>query len=272
MEAAPWDKPESREPVLFARIVANESQSGYDAKDLLRRDKEKSTGGWAIEVRDGEFYSREAIFIPRQPVGFPGGTILTIRLRHELKHAARNLGRFRLSVTTAGDPAFLAQLPARLRPALAAVATARTVEQSKGLSEAYRKVSPLLEPERKRVAELKNSLAKLGIATAMIMRESGSGRPSAYLRERGSFLSKGEKVMADVPSALNPLPPGSKANRLALAEWLVSEDNPLTARVTVNRFWETLFGTGLVETSEDFGTQGRRPHTRNSSTGWLCSL
>jgi hypothetical protein len=66
-------------------------------------------------------------------------------------------------------------------------------------------------------------------------------------------------VYADVPSALNPLPKTAMPNRLGLAEWLVSDDNPLTARVTVNHFWEALFGHGIVETSEDFGTQGDPP-------------
>jgi hypothetical protein len=79
------------------------------------------------------------------------------------------------------------------------------------------------------------------------------------VRERGSVLSKGDQVFADVPGALNPLPKDAMPNRLGLAEWLVSEDNPLTARVTVNRFWETMFGHGIVETAEDFGTQGEAP-------------
>ena len=67
-------------------------------------------------------------------------------------------------------------------------------------------------------------------------------RPYTNVRIRGSFLSKGDKVYAGVPDSLNPLPEDVLPNRLGLAEWLVSEDNPLTARVAVNRFWEVLFG------------------------------
>ena len=89
------------------------------------------------------------------------------------------------------------------------------------------------------------------------MRErAGYERPSAFVRRRGSFMDKGEQVYAGVPAALHPLPEDQMPNRLGLAHWLVDEENPLTARVAVNRAWESFFGRGIVETSEDFGTQG----------------
>ena len=87
---------------------------------------------------------------------------------------------------------------------------------------------------------------------------------------RGAFTSLGDKVCAGVPSALNPLPDDQMPNRLGLANWLVSDDNPLTARVAVNRFWEQLFGYGIVETSEDFGTQGAAP-THPELLDWLAT-
>jgi hypothetical protein len=105
----------------------------------------------------------------------------------------------------------------------------------------------------------------------MVMREQpGFARPAAYIRERGTFTSKGELVYADVPGVLNPLPTDAMPNRLGLAEWLVSDDNPLTARVTVNHFWETIFGHGIVETSEDFGTQGDPP-SHPELLDWLAT-
>ena len=79
------------------------------------------------------------------------------------------------------------------------------------------------------------------------------------LLERGLYDRPGEKVNPGLPAALPPLPAGSEGNRLALARWLVSGNHPLTARVTVNRFWQSLFGTGLVKTSENFGSQGDLP-------------
>ncbi len=77
--------------------------------------------------------------------------------------------------------------------------------------------------------------------------------------ERGNWLAKTKVVQPDIPEALGRLPKGAPKNRLGLAMWLGSNENPLTARVAVNRFWEQLFGTGLVETLEDFGTQGFTP-------------
>jgi hypothetical protein len=76
---------------------------------------------------------------------------------------------------------------------------------------------------------------------------------------RGIYTARKERVEADTPHFLPPLPAGVPHNRLALAEWTVSPDNPLTARVTVNRMWNELFGAGLVETTEDFGIMGQRP-------------
>ena len=86
--------------------------------------------------------------------------------------------------------------------------------------------------------------------------------------ERGNWLVKGEAVTANVPHALNQLPKNAPHNRLGLALWMTSKENPLTARTMVNRVWEQLFGTGLVETLEDFGTQGMPP-THRELLDWL---
>ena len=91
------------------------------------------------------------------------------------------------------------------------------------------------------------------------MKELPAGqRRVTKLQFRGNFMDLGEVVTEGVPAAFPPLPPGEK-NRLTLAKWVVSKDNPLTARVVANRFWEHLFGTGLVRTSEEFGAQGEQP-------------
>jgi mono/diheme cytochrome c family protein len=89
------------------------------------------------------------------------------------------------------------------------------------------------------------------------------------LRLRGAFTSKGERVGADTPRFLPPLSNDMPKNRYALAKWLVDEQNPLTARVTADRYWDALFGRGLVDTPEDFGTQGERP-THPELLDWMA--
>jgi len=85
------------------------------------------------------------------------------------------------------------------------------------------------------------------------------GMPSANVLYRGMYDQPRDKVMASTPSVLPPMPASFPRNRLGLAHWLVDAGHPLTARVTVNRFWQELFGTGLVRTSDDFGSQGETP-------------
>jgi hypothetical protein len=122
--------------------------------------------------------------------------------------------------------------------------------------------------ERKRAAALGGGLV-LGpkaTLTVPVQREQTIGKRVTKLMHRGNYLDLGAVVSPGAPAAF---PPMAGTDRLALAEWLVSRDNPLTARVTVNRFWEQLFGAGLVRTSEEFGSQGDRP-THPELLDWLA--
>ena len=83
------------------------------------------------------------------------------------------------------------------------------------------------------------------------------------------MMRRGEVVTATTPAVLNPFPADQPRNRLGLAKWLTSHDNPLTARVTVNRYWQLFFGEGLVRTPEDFGSQGQLP-THPQLLNWLA--
>jgi mono/diheme cytochrome c family protein len=95
-------------------------------------------------------------------------------------------------------------------------------------------------------------------------------RRQTYLMVKGNFQNRGDKVEAGVPAAFHPLPKGAPANRLGMAKWLFDANNPLTARVAVNRYWAALFGSGLVETEEDFGTQGDMP-SHPQLLDWLAT-
>ncbi len=106
--------------------------------------------------------------------------------------------------------------------------------------------------------------------TTLVFREKGGEPKPAFLLKRGEYDQRGEKVGRGVPAFLPPLPPGEPVNRLGLARWLVAPDHPLTARVTVNRLWLQVFGTGIVKTAEDFGRRASRPAIPSSWTGWRC--
>ncbi len=104
-----------------------------------------------------------------------------------------------------------------------------------------------------------DSLINHSVDNTPIMIENTERVRTTHVLERGNWLVHGESVKPEVPKSLNLFPQGQQYNRLGFANWLVDKNNPLTARTVVNRVWEQLFGIGLVETSEDFGTQGAKP-------------
>lgn len=129
-----------------------------------------------------------------------------------------------------------------------------------------------LRREWERLRELKRARAKLerDVQLLMVMQELPEPRPAQVLK-RGAYDAPGEAVARGLPAALRP--PGANgqpSNRLEFARWLVGSENPLTARVTVNRFWQMLFGTGLVKTVEDFGSQGEPP-SHPELLDWLAT-
>ncbi len=147
-----------------------------------------------------------------------------------------------------------------LRKLLTTEPEKRDKDQRAKLKELFESAAPELKEPREALAAARTAEKKFndGIPVVSVLEELAKPRDT-HMLIRGSFLTKGERVSPGVPSVMNPLPANSVSNRLAFARWLVDTNNPLTARVLVNRFWEQIFGTGLVETSEDFGTQGEPP-------------
>jgi hypothetical protein len=120
---------------------------------------------------------------------------------------------------------------------------------------------------RKELTRAQSELARVQTPQTLIMKELPEPRLTTVFK-RGNFMDKGEPVKPGVPAFLHPLPAGP-ANRLTLAHWLVDKDNPLVARVTVNRWWAEFFGQGLVTTPEDFGIKGEKP-THPELLDWLA--
>jgi len=106
-------------------------------------------------------------------------------------------------------------------------------------------------------------------ATTLVMREKTDTKPTAHVLLRGNYTTEGDAVSAATPPALPPMEPEAPRDRLGLARWIMSRQDPLVARVTVNRLWAQLFGTGIVETTEDFGVMGARP-TDQDLLDWLA--
>jgi hypothetical protein len=123
---------------------------------------------------------------------------------------------------------------------------------------AYDRPSQKLAAESAGQETAEERMRKRG-ATTLVMEERKDTKPTAYILLRGNYANKGEEVSAATPAALPPMPPEAPRNRLGLARWIMSRQDPLVARVTVNRLWAQLFGLGLVETTEDFGIMGARP-------------
>jgi len=129
------------------------------------------------------------------------------------------------------------------------------------------------QPARQARADLRKARRKWNAAmdatpAITVMRELDQPRP-AYLLKRGQYDRRGERITADTPEFLPDFPADQPRNRLGLSQWLTSPNHPLTARVTVNRYWQLMFGKGLVRTPEDFGAQGERP-THPALLDWLA--
>ncbi len=141
----------------------------------------------------------------------------------------------------------------------------------RGLKEYYfSAVDPETSVVRDRMAELEPAYRHIyDLATISLIMKEKEQEAMAHILNRGEYDQKGEEVPANVPEVFGGLPDGYSADRMGLAKWLVADDNPLTARVMVNRIWQNLFGTGLVATAEDFGIMGENP-THPALLDWLA--
>ena len=217
--------------------------------------------GWSIDGGQGK--PHVAVFRFEHPVTDVKQFDLTLLFE---KYYAAGLGRFRVSVTDDSRDIEASPLPTNLE-ALIRQSTADDA-QSPELIRFFCSIAPELANERKPIDELRKQA--MSATTALVMSERPVNNPRQTFRyHRGEFLQPREPVAPAGLSMLSPIRSDQPVNRLSLAKWLVSAENPLSARVTVNRHWSALFGRGIVRTTEDFGSQGASP-THPELLDWLA--
>lgn len=267
VKAAPKNNPKAAKTVTFKTAAADFTQSGHSAMNLIDG---KDGKGWAVSAGEEKMrVERYVLFEAEEPLEFNNGVTLTITLKHESQTGDANLGRFRLSATESEKviPPYIP--PASILNVLAIAPLDRTKEHREKLAAYYRSIAPELKDTRELLAAKKKDLDQLQkrIPKALVLEERKKEPRETHIQIRGNFLNPGDKVSPAVPAVLNPLE--GEPNRVNFARWLVSPENPLTARVLVNRFWSQFFGRGIVETEEDFGTQGAPP-THPELLDWLA--
>ena len=254
----------------FNRAEATYSQSGWAIGLTLDGNP---ANGWAVDGptrRD----QTNAMFLVEIPLSVPKDAMLTVRLKHEAL-GQHNIGRFRLSSTSLPPTTVKldgARFPESLKQILAHDAEKRSPEEKTELEKFFRaNVDSPLKQAESAVAGLKQQQTRI-IAAApnvMVMLELPQPR-EAFILIRGEYDKRGDKVTAGLPSAFPAMPAGVPQNRLGLAKWLVDPSHPLTSRVWVNRAWERFFGTGIVKTSENFGSQAEFP-SHPELLDWLAA-
>jgi hypothetical protein len=219
--------------------------------------------GWSINGGQGKTHT--AVFRLKEPLAEGGELALGLLFE---KYYAAGLGKFRVSVTTDSRPVAASAVPAEIERLLLVPAGERTAVQMEKLLAHFLSQAPELASAREEIQKLRSQLPAYATTLVMIERPANNPRPT-HRHHRGEFLQPKERVTPNVPGVLPPLPEDAPRDRLAFVRWLVSPENPLVGRVTVNRHWAAFFGRGLVRTTEDFGLQGELP-THPELLDWLA--
>jgi hypothetical protein len=243
-------------PVQVRQALADSEPEAHPALALV--DGRTDTA-WAHPNHHSA--DHRAVFQLAEPVTGGSNVVLVVSLRHETQ-PRRAVGRFRLAVIGLDwMPGDKAGVPEDVLKALKTDPNKRDAQQRKAIARHYRRVAPELVEAAGEVARLQAERSLLlGRVPKTLVAEATTPRTTRVLR-RGHWMDdSGEVVLPGVPHFLRQVETGTnRATRLDLADWMVARDNPLTARVVVNRLWKLFFGVGLSKSSEDLGAQGERP-------------
>ncbi len=255
--------------VDFAMAYASYTEEGLEAANVLN-SKYPNALGWGITQRAGS--GAALTLIPRSPIKAEPGSILKLTIEQLSSHKNHTLGSFRILTTNDRTIDRHVRTPATVVSILEKKPDDRTDAERTVIREHYQTVSPKLRSMRERLTQLKKQLEdEKPYTTAPIMRElADEDQRTTHVQRRGNFLEKGPVVEKGFPTAFHTLGEEATADRMSLARWLIDADNPLTPRVIANRYWEAIFGRGLVLTSEDFGSQGDLP-SHPQLLDWLAT-
>ncbi|HXJ60176.1 MAG TPA: DUF1553 domain-containing protein [Verrucomicrobiae bacterium] len=247
--------------IPLLKATADYSQAEFGVSKAIDGSSERKSG-WAVGDQFGRAHT--AIFELGE---LPGPGLLIVRL--EQSYGDRHvLGHFRISVTDAMRPVLYT--PSAIEQIVQITPAERTAAQRTELRRWYRAYAHATADLNKRIAKNRaRAEAIKGIPVPIMQELAADKHRRTRLLNKGNFLDPGEELSPGLPASFGQWPEDAPSNRIAVARWLLSPDNPLTARVAVNRFWSQMFGTGMVETEEDFGTQGQLP-THPELLDWLA--
>ncbi len=248
------------QPVKIAKASQSYAKNhfGSQAKASFAIDGNPETG-WSCA--EGQGRAHEAIFQLEKPL-----TASSLNLTMMFgRHYACSLGKFRISLTTKSGEVVASQVASDVQALIHK--PDRTEAETQLLKNEFLLSAPELASSRAEIDELRRPQSFL---TSLVLQERPAENPRrTFMHNRGEWTQPTDPVEPAVLSVLNPLPDGAPKNRLSFARWLVSRENPLTARVVVNRTWATFLGRGIVKTQEDFGFQSSPPSHRHL-LDWLA--
>jgi len=287
VDAAPAESPDKLNKVKISKATADINlpetplEMKYDDKSGKRRvtgpiefaiDGKDETA-WGIDAGPGlRNQPRKAVFQFETPVANPNGTALRLRLK--MNHGGansddnenNNLGRIRLSVTSAVD-AVADPLPQNVRDVLSIPRSERSPAQIRLVFSYWRTTVAAWKAENDAIAALWREYPEG--STQLVLAARTDEHRETHILKRGDFLQPDRAVQPGTPAFLHGLPADEPRNRLTFAKWLVDRRSPTTARSLVNRVWQTYFGTGIVATAENFGTQCEPP-SNQELLDWLA--